>query len=379
MGSLQQVFATAIAETKAGLIERNDETDIIFTSLVVGENCLFVGPPGVAKSMFTNTVVKFLSGRLFNYLLSKFTDPSELFGMYDMKRIAEKGEYVRNTAGKLPEADIAFLDEYWNGSSAVVNTMNTIVNEHTFDAGDGPKKVKLRMLVGASNLMPTNETHENSEAAFDRFLLRMEVDIIRSKSGLRRLLWDENLGKPLSVSITVDELDVAQKEAAKLKWSLEAQEAIMAIIDRVGQEVAMPTPRRLRKARFAVQAYAWLQGAAKVMPEHLEILKHCLWTTPIQIAPVQKIVIALSNPIITKIKEALDDAEKVYAAFDRRTDKMVASGTETLAKLKQILTNLKKLAPDGQPPAKLTQAMAKVKALGLDVKSATTYQPDDEC
>src|SRR3954465_9663102 len=119
---VQAKFATTRKELSAALIERDDEVDLVLTALVAREHVLLVGPPGCAKSLLLEAVMRWLGGRTFSCLLTKFTAPEELFGPISVAGLKED-RYRRVTAGKLPEADGCFLDEVFKGSSAILNTL----------------------------------------------------------------------------------------------------------------------------------------------------------------------------------------------------------------------------------------------------------------
>jgi MoxR-like ATPase len=136
---------------------------------VAGEHLLVIGPPGTAKSEAVRRVARALGGNYFEYLLGRFTEPSELFGPIDLRRLKE-GVVETETTGMLPEADISFLDEVFLGSTAILNTLLALLNERTFRRGHTRMSCPLRVCVGASNAIPEDE----SLAAFaDRFLARV--------------------------------------------------------------------------------------------------------------------------------------------------------------------------------------------------------------
>lgn len=164
----------ALSDAAAGLVERESLVELIALAAVAGEHLLVIGPPGTAKSEAARRVARALGGRVFEYLLGRFTEPSEIFGPIDLRKLKE-GVVETQTAGMLPEAEIAFLDEIFLGSTAILNTLLAILNERTFRRGATSVRVPLRVCVGASNALPDDE----ALAAFaDRFLLRAFLDPI---------------------------------------------------------------------------------------------------------------------------------------------------------------------------------------------------------
>jgi MoxR-like ATPase len=218
--SLQEKFATARREFSAALIERHEEVDIVLTALICQQHPLLVGPPGTAKSLLLDSLARWLDGRVFSALLTRFSQPEELFGPLSLAGLKED-RFVRVTTGKLPEADLAFLDELFKGSSAILNTLLRLLNERVFDAGDGhPVRVPLKICIAASNEWPQQfENGKELQAVYDRFLLRKTVRPIVSQASRRRLLWERDHSPRLSSRITAAELDQACSEALALPWS----------------------------------------------------------------------------------------------------------------------------------------------------------------
>lgn len=162
----------ALVDAGRGLVEREAMVELVALSAVAGEHLLVIGPPGTAKSEAVRRTARALGGSYFEYLLGRFTEPSEIFGPVDLRKLRE-GTVETETTGMLPEAEVAFLDEVFLGSTAILNTLLGVLNERTFRRGHTRMKVPLRVCVGASNALP----EEESLAAFaDRFLARIFVE-----------------------------------------------------------------------------------------------------------------------------------------------------------------------------------------------------------
>src|SRR3954451_25294438 len=137
--ALHAKFAAARKALSAALIERDDEIDLALTALLAGEHLLLVGPPGCGKSLLLDSLLSWAGGARFAILFTKFATPEEVWGPVSLSAL-KADKYVRVTAGKLPEAEFAFLDEIFKASSAILNTLLKVLNERTFDAGDGVVK-----------------------------------------------------------------------------------------------------------------------------------------------------------------------------------------------------------------------------------------------
>lgn len=175
-GAARGKLTAARTEPSSALIERDGEVALVLTSLVAREHVLLVGPPGCAKSLLLEAVMRWLGGTTFTCLLTRFTTPEELFGPVSVAGLKED-RYRRITTGKLPEADGCFLDEVFKGSSAILNTLLRLLNERVLDPGDGvPVECPLRLCVAASNEWPGQQDNgAELQAVFDRFLLRKSV------------------------------------------------------------------------------------------------------------------------------------------------------------------------------------------------------------
>ncbi|HSI87160.1 MAG: AAA family ATPase [Candidatus Methylacidiphilales bacterium] len=154
---------------KAVFIGKEEIIDLLGLCLVAGENLFILGPPGTAKSALVHELGQRLEGTTFSYLLTRFTEPNELFGPFDIRRLRD-GELVTNTEGMLPEASLVFLDELLNANSAILNSLLTSLNEKVLRRGRETLQLRSLMFVAASNHLPQEEA---LGALFDRFLLRV--------------------------------------------------------------------------------------------------------------------------------------------------------------------------------------------------------------
>ncbi|MCA9220956.1 MAG: AAA family ATPase, partial [Planctomycetales bacterium] len=107
---------------KSAFVGKDEIIDLLGVSLVAGENLFILGPPGTAKSALVQDLARRVDGPMFDYLLTRFTEPNELFGPFDIRRLRE-GDLVTNTEGMLPEAAFVFLDELLNANSAILNSL----------------------------------------------------------------------------------------------------------------------------------------------------------------------------------------------------------------------------------------------------------------
>lgn len=252
----EKAVRQAILSASDGLIDRRALVELIALAAIAGEHVLVVGPPGTAKSEAVRRIASSLGGNYFEYLLGRFTEPSEIFGPVSLKRLKD-GVVETETAGMLPEADIAFLDEVFLGSTAILNTLLGILNERRFRRGHTSIQCPLRVCVGASNRLPEDETL----AAFaDRFLVRVFVGPL-SDSRLEELLeaswkqWQPDTGRVASIG-DIDVLSQAAREIDMTSIRSTMAHAVR-IIRGVGVEL---TDRRAARMQRLVAAAAAIAG-----------------------------------------------------------------------------------------------------------------------
>jgi MoxR-like ATPase len=163
---------SSIRAATAGMVGREQLAELMVLAAVAREHLLVIGPPGTAKSAVVRRVAQALGGRYFEYLLGRFTEPSELFGAVDLKKLRE-GMVETDTTGMLPQAEVAFLDEVFLGSTAILNTLLGVLNERWFRRGHTQLRCPLRVCVGAANALP----EDDALAAFaDRFLIHLFIE-----------------------------------------------------------------------------------------------------------------------------------------------------------------------------------------------------------
>jgi len=167
------------------IIGHEEMTKALLVGLVAREHVVLIGAPGTAKSFMVHSLAKLLSARFYRYLLTKFTDYSELFGPIDIQKLAD-GAYQRKWSA-IVEADIVFLDEIFKANSAILNALLSMLQERVvYDGMTGEaREVALWTAVGASNEVPTEE---ELQALYDRFAIRVFVDYLSDDIAILRAL-----------------------------------------------------------------------------------------------------------------------------------------------------------------------------------------------
>lgn len=265
-----------LAPVKATFVGKDEIIDLLGLCLVARENLFLLGPPGTAKSALVQEVARRLDSRVFDYLLTRFTEPNELFGPFDIRRLRE-GDLVTNTEGMLPEADFVFLDELLNANSAILNSLLMVLNERIFRRGRETRRLPTRIVVGASNRLPEDDA---LAALFDRFLLRVRCDYV-PRVELPEVLaagWKlESSRAPAAATFTIAEVCqlstvVADVELAPVRATL------VDLVHRLRHAGIGVSDRRAVKLQRLAAASAVLCGRTETRATDLWVVKH-IWDT----------------------------------------------------------------------------------------------------
>jgi MoxR-like ATPase len=333
---VQAKFDTFRKEVSSVLLERDDELDIILTALLSGENAVLVGSPGTAKSLICDTVVDWMDGSKFSVLLNKFSKPEEVFGPVNVMRLKD-GIFERAIDGFLPTADVAFLDEIFKASSAVLNTTLKVLNEHVYNNGLMTVQCPLKLCVAASNEWPTEA--KELGALFDRFLFRKFVEQVKAGASIRSLMFSQSLTPLVSSKLSVAELDDARKECDAVMIDNNMQDMIVSIRDAIFQQGIYIGDRRIRKSIQAVKCYAWLNGNFAVTNDDLTILAHIWWSDPSQRDTVADKISEIAKPSSLLAAQRLAEAMEVASSVKGDDFGSIA---KAVSKIGQIIKELQK-------------------------------------
>lgn len=270
-----------------GLIERDIPVRLALLAALAGEHMLLIGPPGTAKSELARRLrLAFSSQEYFERLLTRFSVPEELFGPLSIKAL-EEDKYQRQTAGYLPTASVAFLDEIFKANSAILNSLLTLLNEREFDNGMHRVKTPLVSVVGASNELPQEE---ELLALYDRFLVRLHIGPV-TDDGFVKLLDLRGSSTPsVAEQDRLAPQDLTSVQASALKVMVPSEVAsLLKAMRRFCQDQQIPvSDRRWRKALFLLQVAAHTDGRAAVSVWDCWLLQHCLWHMPEEQAALAK-------------------------------------------------------------------------------------------
>ena len=281
-------LTAVLAYVKERFVGKDEIIDLLGIALLAKENAFLLGPPGTAKSAIVRTLSDCIEGgNNFDYLLTRFTEPSEIFGPFDIRKLKE-GELVTATEGMMPEASLVFLDEIFNANSAILNSLLTALNERLFRRGKETRKLPALMFVGASNALPEDEA---LNALLDRFLVRIECDYVNPDVLNEVLLagWRlENNGEGERSTIRPDEIQILQKECRTIDLS-RIRKPYVDLAHNLRSTGIKVSDRRAVKLQNLIAASAFMCGRTEAILSDLWVLKY-IWDTEEQIEILAGIV-----------------------------------------------------------------------------------------
>ncbi len=353
----------------ASLIEREAEVDALLLGLVSREHVLLIGPPGVGKTALVTNMTKAVDGaKSFLTLLTKYTTPEEVFGPVSISAL-KADRYERVVDGYLPSAEFGMVDEVWKASSAILNTLLTLLQERAFDNGGKRIHCPLRLAIGASNEWPSSEDGQELGAMFDRFLVRKIVRPV-SPAARDRLRYDTL--PDVSPCCTLADIDNAAGRASVMPIAEAAKETFRQIDAELRSAGINPSDRRTRKAVGIARAAAFLAGDGEVKPAHLECLGDVLWDAPEQADKTAEIVCRIANPVGARLNELLREVDQIVSEAIDAAARMAA-----IKKIETSEKEAEKLCVDGNGRAKTVlqhvrreRVRLQAAALGIDPAKA---------
>lgn len=331
-------FKQLLGEMNRGIYEKETEISLSLLAALAGESIILLGPPGVAKSMVARQLnTAFREAQSFEYLMSRFSTPDEIFGPVSIQKLKTSDTYERAVEGYLPTADVVFLDEIWKAGPAIQNTLLTVINEKIFRNGNREMHLPLKLLVAASNELPAKG--EGLEALWDRFVIRIESRPIKLEKNFRAMLLDSHadfLGPTDSTDFSgftgglghadfadnadFSDLKITSEEYAewteridKIGVKIEVLDAISAIrkslravnVDEAAERRNIyVSDRRWKNIVRLLRTSAFMQDREEVDICDLLPIYHCLWQEPEERDAIRNIVIrALFSPFADKLVE----------------------------------------------------------------------------
>lgn len=337
----------ALAEPFVG---RREEAKVLVLSVLTGEHAILIGEPGTAKSAMARRLASLIQARFFKYLLTKYTEPSELLGPLDIRALREGGEYRRLIRGKLPEAEIAFLDEIFNANSAVLNSLLSIMQERIVYDGYSEIKAATWSIIAASNIVPDEL---ELQALYDRFLFRHKVDSLPPEywGDLLDAAWKIEKGGYESVkpvlsmddireiyNIILNKIDISPVKERLLRLYMVLEDKGMHITD-----------RRKGKILKAIAAHALLEGRESATEQDLMVLKYTVPREPDDFVNVSQILLdelRTKERVLSELNYIMASLENVsreiarMASFDPRLIDYYKTLKESRQRVRDLVRNM---------------------------------------
>ncbi|WP_318513138.1 ATPase RavA domain-containing protein [Photobacterium leiognathi] len=316
-----------------GVYEREEVIKLCLLAALAGESVFLLGPPGIAKSLIAKRLIQaFDDSRFFDYLMTRFSTPEEVFGPLSIQELKDNGKYVRLTDGYLPTAQVVFLDEIWKAGPAILNTLLTVVNERTFKNGQDVLPVPMRLLITASNELPDEDS--GLDALYDRMLVRVFVNRIQEKQNFKAMLMGEGP--------TLQEIDpsLTIKDEEYINWQQHIDDVQLseAIFEQIYQLKSMVenkvnqgdvidsdnelyiSDRRWKKSVRLLKASAFFNGRDEINPLDLLLLQDCLWHSPESRNVICNIVDKFASDYAFNQKESALDANEAETIINTIND-----------------------------------------------------------
>ncbi len=304
-----------------GIYEKENEIALSLLAAVAGESIILLGPPGVAKSMVARRLKDaFKEARSFEYLMSRFSTPDEIFGPVSISKLKTSDDYERSTEGYLPTADVVFLDEIWKAGPAIQNTLLTVINEKQFRNGNKVMHLPLKLLIAASNELPTQG--EGLEALWDRFIIRLESKSIKQDDNFDKMLLDDSS----EVASVPKRLQIGNAEYAKWNKAIDGIGVSKDVLGAIHQirkslrSVAIEgtderrtvyvSDRRWKNIVRLLRTSAFMQDKKEVDLADLLPIYHCLWQEPEERDEIRRLVI---RSIFASFGDRLENMKRMLA------------------------------------------------------------------
>lgn len=327
-----------LGEMRRDTFERDEALGLSLLSALSGESMFLLGLPGVGKSMIARRLkYAFENATVFEYLMSRFSTPDEIFGPVSISKLKDEDCYERVTTGYLPEVEVVFLDEIWKAGPAIQNSLLTVLNEKIYLNGNREMKLPLKGVIAASNELPAKD--EGLEALWDRFMIRYVVNPIESRENFFKLITGDSseVSYHNLVGITDEEYGRIREESRKIGVSDMILDTLYRIRERMNEKMSEKdlvtgevsetnrqyyvSDRRWKKALGVMRTSAYINGRGEVDFSDVLLLCHILWNEEEGIPVVRQIV--AETVVSVLFREALEQ----YKSYKRHTSTQKVSST----------------------------------------------------
>lgn len=315
---MKKRITTLIKEMSEGVYEKEHILSLALLCSIAGESIFLLGPPGTAKSLVARRLKEvFREKQSFEYLMSRFSTPDEIFGPVSISKLKNEDVYERRVEGYLPTATVVFLDEIWKAGPAIQNALLTAINEKIYQNGAETIHLPMKGLIAASNELPKED--EGLEALWDRFLVRVVSNCISNEKTFYKMLRQKQsvmVNIPTELCITNEEYEYWQEQIEEVRLPDEILKVITHIREGLKEvlkkENVAPldyyiSDRRWKKIVHLLQTSAYLNDRNQVDYSDLYLLAHTLWN---KVEGITVIWNLLMDKFFSDIDKKLDNLEK---------------------------------------------------------------------
>ena len=436
---LRDKMLAVISELNGEIAERAELIHAIAMALLSGSNLFILGDPGQAKSFAINEFRKRITGaKQFERLLSKQTDEEAMFGRLDLaslipgavpvqvlakdthyqkmkqqlhsvmqavqenpadtaeaaqlKPLTEAMEQYQKglslltggtpmtiTAGKIPDAQIVFLDEIFKAGDGILNSLLTVLNERRYTNEGVTTKIPVISFFSASNEIPNFRNAEEQILAplYDRFQLKVVTRNVQNRKARLKILHETQDARfgTVTATVTLDELYAMQSEVKAVVIPPSINELMDDVLCELRRQNITVSDRKFFGFGRIAQAAAWLAGHTEVQPNDLLSLKNYLWNEPKEIETVSAVLEKLcDNPLKTHLDELLHKGRDAFAAFDAAPSvKALVPLRAAFAALYQEWCTLENSAQTNEQHKQVTETLEALEALNRKAHDACHF------
>ncbi len=333
-----------IVELNKNLVGKEKVIKLSLLTMLAGENLILFGKPGTAKSEIARRLSKVFKEEkkeqnkeqnsnsdteeeklkpspYFEYLLTKFTTPEEIFGPLSIKEL-KQDRFRRNVKGYMPNVKVAFLDEIFKANSSILNSLLTIINEKIYHNRNEKIKVPLQSLISASNELPIGDNELN--ALYDRFLVRVVVNYL-SDDDVNELfdVEDEEFNTSDSLKMKIEEIEKIKQETKNVEIPEEIRTCIMEIRRNFNETFKEDkdevfSDRKFVKIMKFLKVSAYTNGRNKVDLSDVYLLTNCLWNREDNSTKLSSII---TKVVQSNVSINIDNASLIDKNYKKRDSK----------------------------------------------------------
>jgi MoxR-like ATPase len=322
-----------IDEQNAVIKERSDVVRGVWTSLIARQHLLMLGPGGTGKSFLVRNTVSHIDGaKYFEVAVDETTDPSQVFGPPDIKAMVEDGKTRRVPDGMLPEADVAFIDEFFNANGPLLHSIMPALNERLFHNNGQPSAIPLISMFAGTNKLNADA---DQAALWDRIHHRHVVGYLTDRQSQGEMVGDaiarmSLLGRGAGTNITgaqvtqisLDDLKQAHEESLSLTVPDAVLDLFFDIRDELqhGSAKIQISDRRAVEGMVAVLANGWLNNHDTITVGDLDVLANMWWAVQDQMSTARGVILAATNPGEKAALDLLDSLDGLKKEIKQAND-----------------------------------------------------------